>query len=51
MNRHISKYGKPYFPDVLLLYFLLVDLLNGIGEVIIEIDPVGADEDDVSAHG
>ena len=51
MSRRRSEYRKAYFPDVLLLDFLLVDLLDGIGEVIVEVDAVGADEDDVGAHG
>jgi len=34
-----------------LLYLLLVDLLNGVSEIVIEVYSEGTDEDDVGPHG
>lgn len=41
---------KCYFSDVLLFNFLFVDLLDGVSEVVIEVNPEGTDKDDVGAH-
>jgi hypothetical protein len=39
-----------YFSDILLFDFLLVDLLDRIGQVVVQVDPVGTHEDDVRPH-
>ena len=40
-----------YFPDGLLFDLLLVDLFDGVSQVVIEVDSVGTDEDDVGSDG
>lgn len=40
-----------YLPDILLLDFLLIDLLDGVCQIVIEVDLVRTDEDYIATHG